>query len=254
LRLLDYRTRSDLFEGGVLYPFIRQREKNLIASALFFASNDRSNILDTLNTLDRLRGVRLKLDADKADSWRGINQLNLVVSQGIDGLGASPVGAPNLSRANGRSDFTKVEATVSRLQPLGQSQFSILLAAYGQWARTPLLAPELCGYGGRTFGRAFDPSELVGDSCLLLLGELRYDIQHALQNVTQLQLYGFADRGWLHNLAPVALTPENVDGASVGGGFRLGLQPAVTVDLSAAKGVAGLRDGWRFFFITTGRF
>ena len=32
---------------------------------------------------------------------------------------------------------------------------------------------ELCGYGGRNFRRAFDPSALVGDQCLLLLGELR---------------------------------------------------------------------------------
>jgi hemolysin activation/secretion protein len=254
LRLLDYRTRSDLFEGGLLYPFIRQRERNLIGSALFFATNDRSDILDALNTLDRLRGFRAKLDADAVDPLQGINQLNLVVSQGLDGLGASPVGSPNLSRANGHSDFTKFEATFSRLQPLGQSPFSVLAAAYGQWARTPLLAPELCGYGGRVFGRAYDPSELVADSCLELLGELRVDVPHGLQNVAQLQLYGFADRGWLHNIAPVGLTPSNVDAASVGGGFRLGLQQSsLTVDLSAAKGVDGPRDDWRFFFIATGR-
>jgi hemolysin activation/secretion protein len=254
LRLLDYRTRSDLFEGGVLYPFIRQRERNLIGTALFFATNDRSDILEALNTLDRLRGVRVKLDTDAADPLLAINQVNLVVSQGLDGLGASPVGSANLSRANGRSDFTKFEATFSRLQPLGSSPFSVLAAAYGQWARTPLLAPELCGYGGRAFGRAYDPSELVGDSCLELLGELRLDVPHSLQNLTQLQFYGFADRGWLHNIAPVGLTPSNVDGASVGGGLRLGLQPSLTVDLSAAKGIAGPRDGWRFFFIATGRY
>ena len=92
-----------------------------------------------------------------------------------------------MSRANGDPDFTKIEATFTRVQPL-PANFSLLLAAYGMWTRTPLLAPELCGYGGRVFGRAFDPSELVGDSCLELLGELRYDIAHSFQNVTQLQL------------------------------------------------------------------
>ena len=130
----------------------------------------------------------------------------------------------------------------------------MLLAAYGMWTRTPLLAPELCGYGGRAFGRAYDPSELVADTCVELLAELRYDIPHTFPWVSQLQLYSFADRGWLHNLAPVAGTPENVDGASVGGGLRLGLQPGLTVDLSTAKGVAGIRDDWRFFFIATGRY
>jgi len=252
LKLLEYRTRSDLFEGGLSYPFIRQRERNLLASALFFATNDRSDILNALNTLDRLRGVRVKVDADAADPLRGINQLNLVLSQGIEGLGSSTAGSAFLSRANGQPDFTKFEATFSRLQPLGPS-FSFLGAVYGQYARTPLLAPELCGYGGRSFGRAFDPSELVADTCLLALGELRLDLPHSLQNVSQLQLYAYADRGWLHNIAPVAGTPRTVDGASVGGGFRLGLLPAMTVDLSAAKGIDGPRDAWRFFFIATGR-
>ena len=253
LKLLEYKTRGDLFEAGLSYPFIRSREKNLIATALFFMSNDRSDILGALNTLDRIRGVRLKTDFDFVDQLRATNQINVVLSQGIEGLGSSERGAMNLSRASGDPAFTKVEATVTRVQPL-PGNFSLLLAAYGMWTRTPLLAPELCGYGGRVFGRAFDPSELVADTCIELLGELRYDIAHSFQNLTQLQLYGYADRGWLHNLAPVPGTPENVDGASVGGGLRLGLQPGLTVDLSAAKGVAGIRDDWRFFFITTGRF
>lgn len=253
LRLLEYKTRGDLFEAGILYPFIRSREKNLIGTALFFMSNDRSDILDALNTLDRIRGFRLKADADFVDPLRAVNQINLVLSQGIEGLGSSSANSATLSRANGRPDFTKFEATFSRLQPL-QANFSVLLAAYAMWARTPLLAPELCGYGGRVFGRAFDPSELVADSCLELLAELRYDIPHTFTGVSQLQLYSFTDRGWLHNLAPVALTPANVDGASVGGGLRLGLQPGLTVDLSAAKGVAGIREDWRFFFIATRRY
>ena len=39
-------------------------------------------------------------------------------------------------------------------------------------------------------------------------------------------------------ILPQSGHPENVDGASVGGGLRLGMQPCVTVDLSTAK-VAG---------------
>lgn len=253
LQLLEYRTRGDLFEAGISYPAIRQRERNLTASGLFFASNDRSDILDALNTLDRLRGFRARIDADAADPWRGINQVNAVLSQGIPGLGGSTNGADALSRANGRVDFTKVEVTYTRIQPLFEN-LSMMVAAFAQVTRTPLLAPELCGYGGRAFGRAYDPSAMVGDRCLLLLGELRLDLPHNLPNLAQLQAYGFVDRGWLHNLAANAGTPVSVDGASVGGGLRFGLQPNVTVDLSTAKGIVGQREAWRFFFITTGRF
>ena len=92
LRLLEYKTRGDLFEAGLSYPFIRSREKNLIATGLFFISNDRTDILGALNTLDRIRGVRIKVDADFVDPLRATNQINLVLSQGIEGLGGSSSG------------------------------------------------------------------------------------------------------------------------------------------------------------------
>ena len=46
-------------------------------------SNDRSDTsVDALTTLDRLRGVRMKSDADFVDPLRGINQINLVSARG----------------------------------------------------------------------------------------------------------------------------------------------------------------------------
>src|SRR5262249_39384151 len=89
LRLLDYRTNSYFLESGFAYPFIRLREKNLIGSGPVFATDDKSDILGALNSHDKLRGVRLKVDADLAESSGAINQLNVVASQGISGLGAS---------------------------------------------------------------------------------------------------------------------------------------------------------------------
>ena len=258
LRLLEYKTKSNLFEGGVSYPVIRLRERNLIVSGLFFASDDRSDILGTLFSHDKLRGVRLKVDADLAESSGAVNQLNVVASRGIEGLGASVNGDLLVSTANGRVDFTKIEATYSRMQPLFE-RLSLLVAAHGQYAANPLLAPELCGYGGRAFGRAFDPSQFVADQCVEVLAELRLDLPHNIKQVTQAQLYAYADRGWLHNLAPVVGTPTNLDAASVGGGIRLGWQPpfapygGFATDLSVAKAIDGPRDDWRFFFIVSGR-
>jgi len=258
LRLLEYKTNSYFLESGFSYPLIRLREKNLIVSGLFFATDDKSDILGTLNSHDKLRGARLKVDADLAESSGAINQLNVVASQGINGLGSSRNGDLILSTLNGRVDFTKVEATYSRMQPLFE-RLSLLVAAHGQYAANPLLSPELCGYGGRAFGRAFDPSALVADECINALGELRLDLPHSIKQLTQMQVYAFADRGWLHNLAPAAGTPANFDAASVGGGIRFGWQPpfapygGFSTDLSVAKGIDGPRDDWRFFFIVTGR-
>jgi hemolysin activation/secretion protein len=101
------------------------------------------------------------------------------------------------------------------------------------------------------------------------LFELRYDIPIQLQALTQTQLYGFFDHGWLHNLAPVPGTFTSVDAASFGGGLRLGWLNAVTADLSVTQvaqgqGLLGTtavptvlgvgpRRNTRFFFILSAR-
>jgi hemolysin activation/secretion protein len=257
----DYRTKSTVFETGLTFPFIRTRERNLSVTGLFFMSHNEAFtplVPDFApSSLDRLRGFRAKMNADAADPLQGIDQLNVVLSQGINGLGSTMNGAPLASHVNGRVDFSKAEATVTRLQPL-PANFSFLVAAYGQYAAgTPLLTSEQCGYGGRVFGRAYDPSDLVADSCVEELGELRLDVPplstKAIE-VSQFQLYGFADHGWLHNLAPDVGTPRTIKAASIGGGLRLGWWNSVTADLSAAKAVEGPRNAWRLFFIIGARY
>jgi hemolysin activation/secretion protein len=249
LELLEYRTRSALLEAGFSYPFIRSRERNLTLTLLGFASDDRSDILGETNTLDRLRGVRAKLDVDYVDAFTAINQLILVYSRGFNGFGSMASAIP---RPRGSVDFGKFEATFSRLQPLF-ARTSLFLAAYGQHAQTALLSPELCGYGGRAFGRAFDPSEITADSCAIVLGELRYDLPHNW--FAQLQAYGFADRGWLRILEPDVDTSDKIDASSAGVGLRLGWPNVITADLSAAKVLDGPRaQEWRGFFIVTARY
>jgi hemolysin activation/secretion protein len=273
LEILNYRTRSFYAETGLSYPVIRARERNLNVSGLWFWSNDRGIFFDLPDeppsTHDRMRGIRLRADADAADQTGAINQLYFVFSQGFRGLGATQNGQDLASRINGRVDFSKMELTLSRLQPLPLPAFSALIAAYGQYAMTPLLVSEMCGYGGRLFGRGFDPSQFISDSCFEALFELRYDIPLELKALNQAQLYGFFDHGWLHNLAPVPGTFTSVDAASFGGGLRLGWLNAVTADLTvtqvaqgqglqgttALPGVlsAGPRRNTRFFFILSAR-
>jgi hemolysin activation/secretion protein len=201
LEILDYRTQSQYTEVGLTYPVIRARERNFNLTGLWFWSDDRSSFFDMPNdppsTLDKMRGFRLRAETDWADQFAGISQLGFTVSHGFQGLGSTTNDNELASRAHGRVDFTKAELSLSRLQPLFDT-FSVLLAAYGQYAFNPLLVSELCGYGGRVFGRGFDPSQFVSDTCFEWLAELRYDMPIQLKGVTQTQLYAFAD----HGLAP----------------------------------------------------
>lgn len=262
LEALDYKTHSAVFEAGLSYPVIRARERNLTLTGLFFMSNDDGSILDDPSippsTRDRLRGVRIKAEGDFADRFLGVNQVNVTFSQGIDGLGSTENGNPLASREAGRVDFSKIEGTVSRLQPLG-ANFSLLVAAYGQYAMTPLLVPEECGYGGRFFGRAYNPSELIGDHCWQALAELRYDIPVTMAQLTLAQLYAFVDHGKVYNLHNITNDPASslaatIEASSIGSGIRLGWFNRFTADLSVAKAVEGPRDDWRFFFILAAKY
>jgi hemolysin activation/secretion protein len=253
LVVLDYKTLSTIVETGIAAPVIRSREANLTLSGLVFASESTSDMLEGLfQTVDRLRGIRLKADADVADRLLAINQINVTLSQGIDGLGSTGNDNPIPSRP-GKVDFTKIELTLSRTQPL-PARFSAFGSVYGQYAGTSLLSPEQCGYGGRYYGRAYDPSELLGDHCVAAIGELRYDVPGLPELVGQLQFYGFGDWGkrWLRDPAPGS-EPE-LSAASAGGGVRAAWLTNAFVDLSVAKAVAGPRDDTRFFFTVTGRY
>ena len=201
----------------------------------------------------------------------GINQVNVTYSQGIQGLGSSQnnsafdigngLNTNLLSNPAGRVDFEKIEATLSRTQPLF-GPISAFGSIYGQYAFNPLLVPEQCGYGGRFFGRAFDPSQLLGDHCVEALAELRYDLPKFkfVPWLTQAQLYGFGDYGKLWVLGPGFIDPStggiagNFAAASAGGGVRFAFWDSVTADLSVAKAVHGIREDTRFFFIVGAKY
>jgi hemolysin activation/secretion protein len=258
LRILDFKTRSLVVEAGFAQNIIRSREKNLTLSGFAYMSDNTTLALEQPLIKDSLRGFRLKADGDWADRWLGINQINVTYSQGIHGLGSSNNNAdlmdqPPTSRQFGRVDFEKIEATLSRTQPLWAT-FSAFGSIYGQYAFNPLLVPEQCGYGGRFFGRAYDPSQLLGDHCVEAVGELRYDVPKVAPMFDQIQFYTLADYGRLWLLVPASIDPAvglggNFSAASVGAGVRLGAMNLWTADFSVAKAVHGIREDTRFFMI-----
>ena len=249
---LEYQSQSLALDAGFSYPVVRSRDQNLTLSGLFFLENDEGDILAAPNSVDRLRGLRFKADFDEADAWNGITQGHVILSQGFEGLGSTANGNPLASRANGRVDFTKIEGLISRVQPL-KDRLSLRLAAEGQYAFTPLLADEECGYGGKDFGRAFDPSEITGDSCWSLSAELRFDLP-STPLLSASQLYGFVDYGSVHRIAPSSGTPANQEGASAGFGLRL-TAGKLNADISVSKPLTGRTDdGWRTFLTASAHF
>jgi hemolysin activation/secretion protein len=99
------------------------------------------------------------------------------------------------------------------------------------------------------FGRAYDPSDLLGDSCWEVSAELRYDVP-ATAPFELAQVYGFVDYGDLHTIDAVGIASD-ARAASTGVGFRVGRVDLVTADFSVAKAIDGPRDDERFFVVLT---
>ncbi|MEP5187294.1 MAG: ShlB/FhaC/HecB family hemolysin secretion/activation protein [Marinomonas sp.] len=155
------------------------------------------------------------------------------VTQGLGILGANSAADPLSSRPNSSGQFTKAHFWINSILNLGQG-FSTRLAATGQIASKPLLAPHEIAVGGPNFGRGFDYSERFGDEGILGLAEIRKDFNKVANWLNWLQVYGFVDGGYVSNIGT-----GFGDGSllSTGGGFRaqigkfdLGVEAAAPVN------------------------
>lgn len=122
------------------------------------------------------------------------------IVQGFDIFGVTRLGNPLASRLDGDGVFTKGEYWADFRTGLTKD-LSIYLAARGQIANRPLLAAQELSIGGAYRVRGYDFSELSGDEGFYGLAELRYNLKTRPSWLKTLQIYGFADLGYVNDLA-----------------------------------------------------
>ena len=248
----NYKTRSTLVEAGLSFPVIRSRERNLTLTGLAFVSDNHSDILHAPFNEDRLRGMRVKADADLADACAAsTSSTHLQPGHRRARQHRERQSAGVARRRAGR--FQQGRGYVGRLQPL-IGTFSAYLAAYGQYAFTPLLTPEQCGYGGRSSAAPSIPRSCSAIAASRCSANCATTLPIGGTPLTQAQLYGFADYGQLWTRAAALGTPADV-------GRRLGrrrraarLEPISPPISRSRKAIEGPRDDWRFFFILAARY
>ena len=98
-------------------------------------------------------------------------------------------------------------------------------------ASDPLFSSEQFGYGGQSFGRAFDSSELVGDHGIAGSLELRY-AGWVIPETATLSPYAFYDIGRAWNIDKAQTARETA--SSIGIGMRVSTE----FHLSANVGIA----------------
>ena len=219
LRDFDVEGKSSYLALTLKHPFIRSRNLNLTGRVLLDGRNVESenNIPDPRE--DNIRAVRAGGRLEFIDSIfsGGVNTLDLEAAKGLSILGASDSGDAELTRADGDPQFFKLEVEAQRLQRLSQ-QLNVLVGLKGQMSNSAQLASEEFGVGGSSYGRGYDPSEIVGDDGIAGKVELQWNPLWNSAWVTGSQVFGFYDVGKVWNDDS---TTSQVDSlASTGLGFR----------------------------------
>lgn len=212
---------STLLDIGFVYPVIRGRQMNVNLMGGFTGLNSQTDVAGVKTGADRVRYFNAGGHFDFTDEFKGVNQFDLHVAKGMDGLGATDSGLGR-TRANGEQDFLRADLTITRLQDL-TNNFSLLLSATGQTTSDPLLASEEFTVGGSEFGRGYDSGEIAGDRGYAGALELRYDAASSNGIITSYQPYTFIDAGRVFNLNPVVGEAGTASLASAGIGVRFNM-------------------------------
>jgi len=240
LRDIEQQSESFSFSVGLNQPLIRTRQMNLSVSTKFDFKDSESISLGQTVSYDKTRVFRLGLNFDYADTFGGINQVIIDYSHGMDVLGSINQNSALKTRADGVINFDKWNLSLSRTQQLGVfhkslSQVSLKVSMEGQLSANPLLSAEECSIGGSQYGRAYDSSELTGDSCMAVSIEPQYLVPVKSDYFKYIQLYAFWDMGQAHNRNSSPVNPKHLSITSTGGGFRYGLPYNISGSVEIAQ-------------------
>ncbi len=249
--MADVKTESFFAHAILSHPLARSRQQTLTLAGQFDVESVQQLQPSVFAYHDQLRVLRLGLTEQLNDDFGGSNLLSVQVSHGLDTLGASGANDPNVSRAGGRADFTKVVLNGVRRQAIG-SLWAVQLSAQMQRSATPLLLTEQMGIGGDRFGRGFDPSAITGDDGAAGASELQFSQSLSNEIVPWYQLFAFFDAGETYFHSVNASGRQSL--AATGGGVRLRLGTHLSGEVMVAVPVAhdvvpgNARKGNSFYF------
>lgn len=234
LRQLDLESLNQRFGVNVKQPLLRTRAENIYLSGGLGTRFSRTEFQDDLLSEDDYRIAEAKIAWDFSDPSGGVSLLDFGVTQGLPVFGEKESGRPLLSRRDGKTDFTRLSMFVSRSQGI-RGPLSVYIAANGQYALSQLLAPEEFGYGGSTFGRGYDPSEITGDHGIAALAEFRYSLDtQGIKYVNGAQLFASYDFGSTWNIDSDNKGPQ-LTGASLSAGLRYSVTDYLTGSVELSK-------------------
>jgi len=245
--------RAQVLGAELSYPVIRAVHTNLNFSGGLDMINSNNALLGTTLSDERTRALRFAASYNDDRYFKGINNANVSVSEGLDIFGAKQAGP-----AYGPPTFTKGNFTVERLQVLPYG-LALRLAATGQFTDDRLPPSEEFDYGGPEYGQAFTAAELAGDEGVAGLAQLAHLIPAAFlpKRLAGTSVFVLTDYGRIWNQD---FPEEPTDrAASFAAGVKLLFMGKFSLELGAATPIikpeyVSPNEHWRFILSTGGHF
>lgn len=214
--------RGSAGSAEISHPLIRSRGRNLWLVAGYNHEDTTASVEgsgpDVRLYKDRLRTIVVGL-ASLFLNGNNEGAASISVSRGLDVFGVDDRPSTDHSRADGRAEFTSLNASSSYRMPLDEAaRWSVYTAVAAQFSFDPLLGSAEFGLGGLDSVRAFDSFTFSGDSGAGGSLELRYE--PSLFDGVSTQFYAFYDAGVIWNRGDHPAQPESATAMAAGLGSR----------------------------------
>jgi hemolysin activation/secretion protein len=242
LQQFDVKGDSFSLGTGLSHPLIRSRSTSLWGTIELRGLWLDQEILGVRIRRDRI--ITLSAGLEGAAQWAGgVARGNGAVVAGLPFDGVTRMGDPLASRGDGDARFVRMEFYGDWTRTVAPD-VSIRVAGTGQLATRPLLASQELGLGGRLFGRAYDDSERSGENGVAGSVEARLDVGSGSELIRRVQLYSFADAGYVDN---ARLGLGGGDLYSAGAGLRFGIGRSLNgeAEIAAPLGADRITTGNR---------
>lgn len=256
LTIFDLAGNSAQYALAVNQPLIVSPTQNLTLQTSLTHLNSSNTVFNSFQLYDDSISTLIGGLDYQGIFWQSYNDINASTTLGLPILGA-PAHLSHPSRINGKTQFIIFNLTTATTYYL-TNQLSFLFNSALQLTPSSLLSSEQIGYGGSSFGQAYIPYIISGDTGLMGAIALRYDLP-SYKWLKTIQPELFYDAGLVAENQPLPGAPRNSTGSSAGVGLNLQLGNTWNLSGVLAKPVS-LKNAlltnknWQAFFNITGIF
>ena len=244
IRDLDVQSLSGSLSASLRVPLLRSRANSIYLDAGMTLNRSFVKALGTEINDDRTTVASVGLQWRQIGWLAGDMTFGVNLLHGLGLFGANGADAPLPSVQGFNPKFLRLTYQFQRNQPiLGPIGASMTLQ--GQYTANRLLSGEQISFGGRSIGRGYDPSTVVGERGVGVIGELFASLSgvQVPNFIEGTQVYAFADWAQTTTLAYEATPKQSATIASLGVGARLTLLRRLSIDTQFSSARRALTDG-----------